>query len=66
MNLKRVLRRRKQSLEKRLAGWQALLISVYSGRSSNMKHLINYIKLSIKLNDVDNFLYGLVHEIECK
>ena len=34
------------------------------GRSSNMKHLINYIKLSIKLNDVDNFLSGLVHEIE--
>ena len=36
------------------------------GRSSNIKHLISYIKLSIKLNDVDNFLSGLVHEIEGK
>ena len=36
------------------------------GRSSNIKHLISYIKLSIKLNDVDNFLCGLVREIEGK
>ena len=36
------------------------------GRSSNMKHLINYIKLSIKLNDSENFLLGLIKEIEGK
>ncbi|MGC7986047.1 hypothetical protein ACP3XM_24705, partial [Salmonella enterica] len=45
-------------------GSQIKTLSAFEmGRSSNIKHLIPYIELSISLDDKDNFMDGLANSI---
>lgn len=46
-------------------GRQVKTLSAFEmGRSSNIKHLELYIKLSIELNDENNFMNGLTNIIK--
>ena len=45
-------------------GGQIKTLSAFEmGRSSNIKHLIPYVELSISLDDKDNFMNGLANAI---
>lgn len=45
-------------------GGQIKTLSAFEmGRSSNIKHLIPYIELSISLDDKENFMNGLTNAI---
>lgn len=45
-------------------GEQIKTLSAFEmGRSSNIKHLEKYIVLSVKINDSDNFVKGMIEEL---